>query len=118
MTRVFGYLAWCSARNRLASQLRQLRSPRYLAALAFGLAYLWLVLGQRRAAPTAPREVETTWVELIGALAVAGAVAAAGVAAEAGVAAGALASMAAMAMAADATSATAGAATSARTDPG
>jgi hypothetical protein len=75
MTRVFGYLAWCSARNRLARQLRQLRSPRYLAALAFGLAYLWLVLGQRRAAPAAPREVETTWVELIGALAVAGAVA-------------------------------------------
>jgi ABC-2 type transport system permease protein len=75
MTRVFAYLAWCSARNRLARQLRQLRSPRYLAALAFGLGYLWLVLVQQRPAPTTSRGPETQWVELIGALAVAGAVA-------------------------------------------
>jgi ABC-2 type transport system permease protein len=75
MTRVFAYLAWCSARNRLARQLRQLRSPRYLAALAFGLGYLWLVLVQQRPAPTAPRGAETVWIELIGALAVAAAVA-------------------------------------------
>jgi ABC-2 type transport system permease protein len=75
MMRVFGYLAWCSARNRLARQLRQLRSPRYIAALAFGLAYLWLVLLHQRPAPTAPRGAETRWVELLGALGVAGAAA-------------------------------------------
>jgi ABC-2 type transport system permease protein len=75
MMRVFGYLAWCSARNRLMRQLRQLRSPRYLVALVFGLAYLWLILVEQRPVPVASRDAETRWVELVGALAVAGAVA-------------------------------------------
>jgi ABC-2 type transport system permease protein len=70
--RAFGYLAWRSARNRLARQLRQLRSPRYLAAVAFGLGYLWLVLVEQRPAQGGPRSIETRWVELLGALAVAG----------------------------------------------
>jgi ABC-2 type transport system permease protein len=73
--RVFGYLAWCTARNRLARQLRQLRSPRYIAAVGFGLAYLWLVLVEQRPAQTASRGAETRWVELLGALGVAGAAA-------------------------------------------
>jgi ABC-2 type transport system permease protein len=72
MIRAFRYLAWCTGRNRLARQLRQLRSPRYLAALAFGLGYLWLVLVEQRPASTAPRGIETRWVELLAALAVAG----------------------------------------------
>ena len=51
MIGVFGYLTWRSARNRIARQIRQLRSPRYLAVLLLGLAYLWFVLmGQRPAA--------------------------------------------------------------------
>ena len=33
MIRVFGYLVWRSAYNRLARQIRHLRSPRYVAAL-------------------------------------------------------------------------------------
>ena len=75
MIRVFGYLAWRSTCNRLVRQLRQLRSPRYLAALLLGLAYLWfIVVGQRPAssggAPPDPRALE-----LVGAMALAGAVA-------------------------------------------
>lgn len=72
MIGAFRYLAWRAARNRLARQLRQLRSPRYLVAVAFGLGYLWLVLVEQRPAPTASRGIETRWVELVGALAVAG----------------------------------------------
>ncbi len=45
---MFGYLVWRSAYNRVARQLGHLRSPRYLAALLLGLAYLWfMVLAQR-----------------------------------------------------------------------
>ena len=49
MIRVFTYLAWRSTYNRVARQLRQLRSPRYLAALVFGLTYLWIVASARSA---------------------------------------------------------------------
>jgi hypothetical protein len=48
MIRVFGYLVWRSAYNRVVRQLSHLRSPRYLAALLIGLAYLWfIIIGQR-----------------------------------------------------------------------
>jgi ABC-2 type transport system permease protein len=48
MLRVFSYLAYASARNRLGRQLRQLRSPRYAAAFLLGGIYLYfMLLGQR-----------------------------------------------------------------------
>ena len=75
MISVFGYLAWRSAHNRLARQLRQLRSPRYLAALLLGLAYVWfIVVGQRPTAMTGPAP-DPRALELVGALALFGAVA-------------------------------------------
>lgn len=75
MIGVFGYLTWRSARNRIARQIRQLRSPRYLAALLLGLAYLWfVVLGQRPTTPAAAA-ADPKVLELIGAFALFGAVA-------------------------------------------
>src|SRR3954469_18364575 len=75
MMGVFGYLTWRSARNRIARQIRQLRSPRYLAALLLGLAYLWFVLmGQRPTTPAAAA-ADPKVLELIGAFALFGAVA-------------------------------------------
>jgi ABC-2 type transport system permease protein len=75
MIRIFGYLAWRSGRNRIARQLRHLRSPRYLAALLLGLAYIWfMVLGQRPTAGTGQMPDPGT-VELAGAVALMGAVA-------------------------------------------
>ena len=48
MIGVFAYLTWRSTYNRIARQLEHLRSPRYLAALLLGFAYLWfIVIGQR-----------------------------------------------------------------------
>src|SRR5215217_3017402 len=74
MIGVFGYLTWRSAHNRIARQLEHLRSPRYLAALLLGLAYLWfIVLGQRPT--TIGANPNPQGVELIGALALFGAVA-------------------------------------------
>jgi ABC-2 type transport system permease protein len=74
MIKVFGYLVWCSTRNRMARQLRHLRSPRYLAALLLGTAYLWFViLGQRRT-PTGGEMPDPQVLELVGALALMGAV--------------------------------------------
>jgi hypothetical protein len=74
MIRIFGYLAWRSTRNRIARQLRHLRSPRYLAALLLGLAYIWfMVIGQRPSAAGTMPDPRT--VELVGALALMGAVA-------------------------------------------
>ncbi len=43
MIRALAFLIVSSARNRLTSQLRQLRNPRYLIALFLGLGYFWLV---------------------------------------------------------------------------
>jgi ABC-2 type transport system permease protein len=72
---VFGRLTWWSLRNRIMRQLRQLRSPRYLAALVLGATYLYAVAMQQRpvSAPVNPANVR--WLELLGALAVLGAVA-------------------------------------------
>ena len=75
MIRVFGYLAWRSAYNRTARQLRHLRSPRYVAALVFGLVYLWFMVVAQRPAPATSELADIRWVELVGALALLGAVA-------------------------------------------
>jgi ABC-2 type transport system permease protein len=75
MIRVFGYLAWRSMRNRIARQLGHLRSPRYLAALLLGLAYIWfMVVGQRPGAAAGEMPDPRT-LELVGAVALIGAVA-------------------------------------------
>jgi hypothetical protein len=71
---VFAYLAWRSASNRVSRQLRQLRNPRYLAALVFGLAYIWIVAVEQRPRAAPPAVVGARWVELLGALGVVGAV--------------------------------------------
>jgi hypothetical protein len=73
--RIFGYLAWRSAHNRLARQLRHLRSPRYVAALLLGLAYLWFVVIVQRPAPATGELTDLRWLELVGVLALLGAVA-------------------------------------------
>ena len=74
MIRVFGYLAWRTAYNRVSRQIRQLRSPRYLAALVFGLAYIWIVAVEQRPQPAPAAVVGARWVELLGAFGVVGAV--------------------------------------------
>jgi ABC-2 type transport system permease protein len=75
MIRVFGYLAWRSARNRIVRQLRHLRSPRYLAALLLGAGYLWFMIVGQRSTPAAGEMPDARVLELIGALALMGAVA-------------------------------------------
>lgn len=74
MIGVFAYLARRTAYNRVSRQIRQLRSPRYLAALVFGLAYLWIVAVEQRPQPAPAAVVGARWVELLGALGVVGAV--------------------------------------------
>lgn len=73
MIRVFGYLAWRSAHNRVARQLRHLRSPRYVAALLLGVAYLWFTVVAQR--PASGEVADARWLELVGAVALLGAVA-------------------------------------------
>lgn len=73
MIRVFFYLAWRSTYNRVARQLRQLRSPRYLVALALGLSYLWIVAVEQRPRPAPGSVVGARWLEPLGALGVVGA---------------------------------------------
>ena len=75
MIGVFAYLTWRSAYNRISRQLRHLRSPRYLAALLLGLAYLWFMILGQRPTPTAGELPNPEVVELLGALALLGAVA-------------------------------------------
>ena len=75
MIRVFGYLAWRSARNRIARQLRHLQSPRYFAALLLGLAYIWFMIVAQRPAAAAGEMPDPRTLELVGAVAVIGAVA-------------------------------------------
>jgi putative ABC exporter len=71
---VFAYLARRTAYNRVSRQIRQLRSPRYLAALVLGLAYLWVVAVEQRPQPAPAAVVGARWVELLAALGVVGAV--------------------------------------------
>lgn len=75
MIRVFGYLAWHSARNRIARQLHHLRSPRYMAALLLGLAYIWFMVVAQRPAAAAGETPDPGTLELVGAVALIGAVA-------------------------------------------
>ncbi|MBA3761104.1 MAG: hypothetical protein H0X07_11300 [Gemmatimonadales bacterium] len=75
MIRTFGYLAWRSAHNRIARQVRHLRSPRYVAALLLGLAYLWFAVIAQRPTPATADLADPRWLELVGALALLGAVA-------------------------------------------
>ena len=75
MIRVFGYLAWRSAYNRLARQIRHLRSPRYVAALVFGVVYLWFMVIAQRPSSTSGTIADGRWVELVGAIALLGTVA-------------------------------------------
>jgi putative ABC exporter len=71
---VFAYLARRTAYNRVSRQIRQLKSPRYLAALVFGLAYLWVVAVEQRPQPAPAAVVGARWVELLAAFGVVGAV--------------------------------------------
>jgi putative ABC exporter len=75
MIRVFAYLAWRSAHNRIVRQLRHLRSPRYLAALLLGLAYLWFMVVGQRPAGTGGQMQDPRLLELIGAAVLIGMVA-------------------------------------------
>ncbi len=69
MTGPLGYLAARSVRNRLARQLRRLRTPRYAVALLLGLAYLWAVGVHQRPSP-ARADVSPQTVELLAAIGV------------------------------------------------
>jgi ABC-2 type transport system permease protein len=68
VTGALAYLTLRSAANRTRRQLARLRNPRYLVALAVGLAWLWaLFLWQRPRTPLLGTEAAGT-VELLGAL--------------------------------------------------
>jgi putative ABC exporter len=75
MIGVFGYLTWRSAHNRIARQLQHLRSPRYLAAVLLGTAYLWFVVMGQHPSSSTGGTADPQVIELIGALALLGAVA-------------------------------------------
>jgi putative ABC exporter len=75
MIRAFGYLARRSAYNRIARQIRHLRSPRYLAALLLGGAYIWYMVIAQRPGPVVNEMVSPRTIELVGALALIGVVA-------------------------------------------
>ena len=75
MIGALAYLAGRSARNRLARQLRRLRTPRYFIAIVLGLLYLWAIVEQQRAARSGADPSSAGWVELLAALGVAGAAA-------------------------------------------
>lgn len=66
MTGPLGYLTTRSTRNRLARQLRRLRTPRYALALVLGLAYLWYI-GARQRPGSGPTDVSPATVELLAA---------------------------------------------------
>jgi putative ABC exporter len=72
---MFSYLTWRSAHNRIARQLRHLQSPRYVAALLLGLAYLWFMVIAQRPASAGGELADPRWLELVGALALLGVVA-------------------------------------------
>ncbi|HXE57432.1 MAG TPA: putative ABC exporter domain-containing protein [Gemmatimonadales bacterium] len=75
MIRVFWYLTARTVRNRVARELRHLRSPRYVIAFLLGGGYVSLVLFPPGATGAAPRAPNAEWVELVGAVALAGVVA-------------------------------------------
>ena len=51
MTGAFAYLILTSTRNKLVSQIKRVRNPRYALALALGMGYFWLVFFRRSARP-------------------------------------------------------------------
>ncbi|MGH7627954.1 MAG: putative ABC exporter domain-containing protein [Gemmatimonadales bacterium] len=68
---MIGALAYLTARsvlNRLAYRAGQLRRPRYLVALALGVAYVWGVLGAERPGPLPDAAVDPRSAELLGAV--------------------------------------------------
>ena len=69
MKTALGYLALRSTRNRIARQVRRLRTPRYAVALLLGLAYLWAI-GVRQRPTSGPVEVSPEVVELLAAVGV------------------------------------------------
>jgi hypothetical protein len=73
MLPAFAYLAGRSTVNRLSHQLRRLRSPRYLIAIALGLLYLYAIVEQQHAA-RGDEATPAAWVELAAALGALGAV--------------------------------------------
>ena len=75
MTRVFAYLVWRSGYNRIKRQIQHLKSPRYLAALLLGTAYLWYMIVGQRGGPAAGELPDPRVLELVGAVALLGAVA-------------------------------------------
>lgn len=70
MKSALGYLALRSTRNRIARQVRRLRTPRYAIALLLGLAYLWAI-GVRQRPGSGPVEVSPESIELLAAVGVA-----------------------------------------------
>jgi len=46
-----GYIAWCTAKNRLRVRLRRLREPRYLLGAVVGIAYLYFAVFARGRRP-------------------------------------------------------------------
>jgi hypothetical protein len=54
MLGAFTYLTATSARNRFLRQVKRLRSPRYVLALLFALAYFWLILINPARSASAP----------------------------------------------------------------
>ena len=65
---VFAFLTTTSLRNRFRTQAKQLRNPRYLIALVFGVTYIWFFLFRERG--ERPNLFESTSVELFASLAV------------------------------------------------
>ncbi|MFI5231978.1 MAG: putative ABC exporter domain-containing protein [Gemmatimonadales bacterium] len=51
MTSALGYLLFDTTRNRFASMIRRLRSPRYAIGMVLGLGYFWLVFARRGVRP-------------------------------------------------------------------
>jgi hypothetical protein len=74
MLKALTYLATRSAWNRFASQMRRLRTPRYVIALLLGLFYLFVIVQQQRAARGDDPHA-AGWVELAAALGALGAAA-------------------------------------------
>jgi ABC-2 type transport system permease protein len=69
MKSALGYLALRSTRNRIARQVRRLRTPRYAIALLLGLAYLWAI-GVRQRPSSGPIEGSPETFELLAAVGV------------------------------------------------
>ena len=46
MIGAFAFLLFNTTRNRLLSQLRRLRTPRYAIGFVLGLGYFWMIFGR------------------------------------------------------------------------